>query len=123
VHNVLVVEDDVQVRTMLRMILEDAGYRVREASDGYQAIGLHRSCPADLVVTDILMPEKEGFETIMELRTEWPELQIIAITGGGSNDPQSYLELAKKIGAARAFRKPVDQETLLAAVRELVETD
>ncbi len=120
-HSVLVVEDDVQVRTMLRMMLEDAGYCVREASDGHQAISLHRSCPADLIVTDILMPEKEGLETIMELRTEWPELQIIAITGGGSSDPQSYLELAKKIGAARAFRKPVDQQTLLAAVRELVE--
>lgn len=120
--SVLVVEDDVQVRTMLRMTLEDAGHCVREASDGHQAIGLHRSCPADLIVTDILMPEKEGLETIMELRAEWPELRIIAITGGGSSNPQSYLEIAKRMGAARAFQKPVDQEELLGAVKELVET-
>jgi len=119
--SVLVVEDDVQVRTMLRMTLEDAGYCVREASDGHQAIGLHRSFPADIIVTDILMPEKEGLETIMELRTEWPDLRIIAITGGGSGDPQSYLEIAKRIGAARAFQKPVDQKELLNAVKELVE--
>ena len=110
---VLLVDDDVQVRTMLRMTLEEAGHVVREAADGNQGIGLQRSLPADLVITDIMMPQ---------LRTEWPQLRIIAITGGGPNDPQSYLDVAKRVGAARAFRKPVDCAELLSAVRELVES-
>jgi len=116
---ILIVDDDEQVRSMLRLTLERAGFDVAEAADGLEAVRAHRRAPADLVITDIVMPEMEGIETIRELRRERPDLPIIAISGGGQIAPEGYLQVAGKIGAARTFTKPVDRGELLAAVREL----
>ena len=66
------------------------------------------------------MPEKEGFETIMELKKDFPDVKIIAISGGGRMEPNSYLQLAKQVGAIRTFLKPIDRKELLKAVRELL---
>ncbi|MFH1279260.1 MAG: response regulator [Candidatus Eisenbacteria bacterium] len=117
---VLVVEDDPQVRMMLRMTLERAGCVVDEAEDGRVALRKHRQDPADLVITDIVMPEVEGIETIMELRRSSPALPIIAISGGGHESPESYLTIAEKLGANRTFAKPVDREEMLEAVNDLL---
>ena len=116
----LVVDDDNQVRSMLRLTLEREGYDVMEATDGFEAIEQFRQSPFDLIITDIIMPGLEGFETIQRLRAESPEVKIIAISGGGRLAPEGYLEVAENLGALKAFTKPVDHDELLATVRELV---
>ena len=116
---VLVVDDDDEVREMLRQMLERQGYEVTTAADGQRGIARYREDPADLIVLDIVMPEKEGLETIMELRRDDPGVKIIAISGGGRIGPQSYIEVARALGAQRTFAKPLDRQEFLAAVRDL----
>ncbi len=91
-----------------------------EASDGSEGLILNRSNPADLVITDILMPEKEGIETIREMRRDFPETKIIAISGGGRLYTSDYLKIAQHIGADRVFAKPFEKNEILAAVQELI---
>lgn len=114
---ILLVDDEKPIRLMLRTVLETEGHEVEEALDGKEAIENHRSRPADLLVTDIVMPGQEGIETIMLFREKYPDVKIIAISGGGRNGWQSYLELAKKLGAARTLAKPFSIEDFLAAVQ------
>ena len=118
---ILIIEDDAQIRKMLRRVLEDAGYEVEEAPDGLEGIELYRKKPADLVITDIVMPEKEGLETIIELRREFQDVKIIAISGGGRIRPEPYLQVAEGFGVEHVFTKPFDIRDLLAAVVKLVE--
>jgi YesN/AraC family two-component response regulator len=118
--SILIIDDEEQIRTMLRNLLERLGYEVVEAPDGKKGIRLFRKSPTDLIITDIVMPEKEGIELIMELKQEFPDVKIIAISGGGHNDPENYLSLAKELGAQRIVAKPFEKEDLLKAVRELV---
>lgn len=119
---ILVIDDEDQVRSMLRMTLEDAGYEVEEAPDGEIGLGIFRKKPTDLIITDILMPEKEGIETILELRRDFPDTKIIAISGGGRfKSPNTFLTMAEHFGADRSFVKPIAHKELLAAVKELTE--
>ena len=113
---ILVIDDDRQVRTLLRMILEREGHEVIEAPDGKVGIELYRNEPADVVITDIFMPEKEGLETIMDLRREYPEVKLIAISGGGRLKPHEYLVVARKLGARFTLTKPFERDGLLEAV-------
>ena len=115
---ILVIDDDDQIRALLQQVLERAGHKVVSAADGNQGIKLFRAQAADLIITDIIMPEKEGLETIMELRRDFPEVRIIAISGGGRMKPDEYLHLAERCGAHRTLTKPFWREELLAAVRE-----
>jgi DNA-binding response OmpR family regulator len=117
---ILVIDDDVQIREMLRQMLEREGYEVADAPDGKAAMKIQREDPAHLIITDIIMPEKEGLETIKEVRQEFPEVKIIAISGGGRIKPEPYLKIAEKFGARYIFTKPVEREELLAAVLELL---
>ncbi len=118
---ILVVDDDVEMRQMLRLMLEREGYMVVEAKDGNEAIESYRNKPADLIIMDIIMPEKEGIETIMELRRDFPDVKIIAISGGGSVPPGKYVRMAEQLGAQRSFTKPFDRRELFKAIRELSE--
>ncbi len=117
---VLVIDDDYQVRKMLRKMLEKEGYEVLDAIDGTHGIALHKESPADLVITDLIMPEKEGIETISEMRDDFPELKIIAISGGGLVSPDPYLRLAKDMGAHDTFPKPIKKEELLSSMQRLL---
>ena len=117
---ILVIDDDQQVRTMIKLTLERDGYDVTEAGDGSEAVEIYRQHEFDLVITDIVMPGKEGIETIMEMKACDPEARIIAISGGGRINPEDYLSWARRFGVARTFTKPVDRTELLGAVRELV---
>ncbi len=117
---ILVIDDDLQVRRMLRQMLERSGYVVFDAPDGNAGIKCYRECRADLVITDIVMPEKEGIETIRELVQEFPEVKIIAMSGGGRIGPDAYLEVARQIGAVRTLTKPVEREELLSNISELL---
>jgi YesN/AraC family two-component response regulator len=117
---ILLVDDDAQVRKMLKITLERAGYEIVEAADGCEAVKVYDSASIDLVITDIVMPEKEGIETIMELKSANPAVRIIAISGGGRINPEDYLKWAQRFGVANTFTKPVDREELLASVAEIL---
>lgn len=117
---ILVIDDEESIREMLRAMLEREGYDVLDASNGAEGIKLCVNDPADLLITDIIMPEKDGMETIVEFRREFPDTKIIAISGGDRVEPGAYLEMAKKLGAADTFTKPFEREEILAAVRNLV---
>jgi CheY-like chemotaxis protein len=119
VPRILIVEDDEQVRSVLRRILEQAGYSVTEAPDGRVGLERWREEPADLLITDLLMPEQDGIETIREVRQGWPDAKIIAYTGGGQTG-KSFLPAAQKMGAQRTLEKPLDRQALLTAVHEVL---
>lgn len=117
---ILVIEDEAQMRKLLRQVLEEAGYEVEEARDGLEGTRLYRERPADLIITDMVMPKKEGMETILDLKREFPDVKIIAISGGGRFGPEPYLQIAEGFGAERIFTKPFDIKDLLAAIEELL---
>lgn len=113
---ILVIDDEPMMRRMLRVMLERAGHTVLEAKDGNKGLAqLARGAP-DLVLTDILMPDREGVETIGEIRRLAPDLPVIAMSGGGSIGGDLILTIAEKVGATRTLAKPIRQDDLLAAV-------
>ncbi len=118
--SILVVDDEEQMRSMIRNILENAGYAVMEAPDGKVALWIHKGQPADLIITDILMLKKEGIETIIELKQGFPDVKIIALSGGEQGDKGRYLDIARKMGANNTLAKPFEKEELLKVVKELL---
>ena len=118
--SILVIDDDEQLRTMLKLVLQLAGYDVIDAGNGDEGLQRYSAQPADLVITDIIMPGKEGLETILELRRRDPLVKIIAISGGGQAGDNQYLRLAKKFGASQVLAKPFSNEEILLAVGELL---
>ena len=119
--NILIIDDDDARRRAMRRILERAGHSVREAPDGARGLALYREEAADVVVTDLIMPEKEGIETIIELREAYPGVRILAVSGGGTVDPDGPLTDARFLGADAALPKPFSVEDLQAAVARLLE--
>ncbi len=117
---ILVIDDDKFFRFMLSELLRRQGYEVVEASDGDQGIALFQERSVDLVVTDIIMPNKEGIETIIHLLDEFPQVKIIAISGGGRNFNTHYLDVAKQLGAQYTFCKPFENADFLKSVKELL---
>jgi CheY-like chemotaxis protein len=118
---ILLIDDDDQFRMLLRRMLEKAGYSdIEEAKDGGLGVKLFRQRPFDLVITDIIMPDKEGLETIMELTGDYPQIKIIALSGGGRVGPHGYLEMAKRLGASRTLAKPFNYSDFLDVVQDLL---
>ncbi len=117
---ILIIDDDVHMRSMLRLMLESSDYEVVEAADGDEGLKLHKKKPADLIVTDIFMPEKDGLELIKEIGRQFLETKVIALSGGGSLVPENYLHLAKDLGAECTFKKPFASDGFLKAVNELL---
>lgn len=117
---ILVVDDDVPLCECLNLVLSRAGYDVVSVGDGVAALGEWHRRPFDLVITDLIMPEKEGLATIMELRKLAPRLKIIAISGGGRIAPGDYLNLARHLGANAALAKPFSSEAMLSTVAQLL---
>ncbi len=117
-EKILIIDDESQVRTLLKKMLQREGYDVVTASDGHEGVNMFKKDPVDLVLTDIIMPEKEGIEVIQELRQSYPDLPIITMSGGGRNSPESYLSVAKLLGANAVFEKPVEREKLLSAIKK-----
>jgi CheY-like chemotaxis protein len=117
---VLVIDDEPQIRSMLRMMLERAGHEVEEAPDGIEGIRIYRNNPVDLIISDLIMPNKDGIGMIIELKKEFPDVKIIAMSGGGLNKPEGYLEGAKKLGAQRTLTKPIDRDELLRTVSDIL---
>ena len=120
--HILVADDDDQVRMLLKRVLVKAGYEVSEARNGNEAVRLFTQKPAALLITDLIMPDKEGIETIQEFRRNQTPVKIIAMSGGGRLDQNMYLSMAKKIGADRVLSKPFMPQELLKVVQELTGT-
>lgn len=113
---ILLVDDDELLRRMLRLTLIKMGHVVIEAVNGNEALRLCQTEPPDIVLTDLIMPEKEGIETIRELRRLHPDVKIIAMSGGGRGSAKDYLVIAKRLGAAHTLNKPFTNEELAGAI-------
>jgi len=123
VRKILVIEDDPLTREWLESLLTRNGYEVQTAANGREGIDQFRKEQSDLVITDIVMPEKDGIETITDLKRHHPGVKIIAISGGERRPEgmsKNYLHSAKLLGANRAMQKPIVNQDLLEAVRELL---
>jgi CheY-like chemotaxis protein len=117
-ERILIIDDEAPIRSMIRLILERDGYTVTEAPDGVEGIRHFRETPADLIITDLIMPNKDGIGMIIELKKEFPAVRIIAMSGGGLNRPEGYLRGARKLGAAYTLSKPINRHELLRAVKD-----
>jgi CheY-like chemotaxis protein len=118
---ILVFDDEPSILLMIKKMLEKAGYEVEVALNGKEGMELFEKNRPDLLITDIIMPEKEGLETIFELRRKYPDLKIIAISGGGRIGPDGYLPGAKLLGANAVFAKPLIPKEFLNTISELLE--
>ena len=112
---ILIIDDEEPVRALLRFALEAAGYEVTEAANGRQGLDLYRQRPTDLVITDMLMPELNGLDLLLDLTREFLHAKVIAISGAGGD--QNVLDVAKLFGARQTFHKPFSVPQLLDAVR------
>ncbi|HLN20424.1 MAG TPA: response regulator [Bacteroidales bacterium] len=117
---ILVFDDEPAILLMIKKLLEKAGYEVEVALNGKEGMALFEKNKPDLLITDIIMPEKEGLETIFELRRQHPSLKIIAISGGGRIGPDGYLPGAKLLGANAVFAKPLIPKEFLKTVSDLL---
>ena len=117
---ILIIDDDHHILLMVKKMLERAGFEVDLASNGEEGLNLFKKLSVDLVITDIIMPEKEGLETIREMKRLRPDLKIIAMSGGGKVTSQNYLDTAKIFGATKILAKPFTQKQMVSAVRELL---
>ncbi|MBU0725979.1 MAG: response regulator [Alphaproteobacteria bacterium] len=116
----LLIDDDALVRSTLRQILERAGHTVLEASNGGEGLTRLAGQAIDLMITDIIMPEKEGVETIVETRKRHPTLPIIAISGGGRTKNMDFLDVARQVGATETLAKPFRPQILVELVAKLL---
>ena len=117
---ILLIDDDDPVRSVMKQILEREGFEVLEASNGKEGLMIFKNDPTDLVITDLLMPEKDGMEIIIEIQKEYPNTKMIAVSGGGKIGAEHYLKMAERTGARLTLRKPIDREKLLKAVYQVL---
>jgi DNA-binding response OmpR family regulator len=118
--HILLIEDDVQLQKLLHHMLNSEGHDVQKACNGNEGINCFHETPADLVITDIIMPEKTGLDVISELKRAYPEVKIIAMSGGVRTGTK-LLNMAQTLGAKRILRKPFTRAELIAAVRDVLE--
>jgi DNA-binding response OmpR family regulator len=116
---ILVIDDNRDLRDSLQLMLQQVGYDVETARDGQQAIEVQQKRPVRIVITDIFMPGKEGIETIEYFRQEWPQVKIVAMSGGGEVAKRGYLKVAAEIGADAALQKPFEPQVLFSILRGL----
>ena len=113
---ILIIDDNPDVLSAVDRVLTAEGHTVTDAPGSAEGIRLHREHPFDLILTDILMPGKEGISTIIDLRKEYPNLKIIAMSGGGEFEPFGVLDIARRVGADRTIPKPFSRGELIDAV-------
>lgn len=116
---IIVVDDQEPIRRIIRRALESEGYDVLEASDGEMGVNLLRRSGAALVITDIFMPGQDGIETLRQIRKEFPNVKVVAMSGGGRTG-QDLIEGAKVLGATRTLEKPFTARDVVALVEEVL---
>jgi DNA-binding response OmpR family regulator len=117
---ILIIEDDSNIRHVYSLILKGENHDVQQAENGKVGLQLQSKNPFDLIITDLHMPEKEGLETIMEIRKDYPETKIIAMSAGVKYSVSDMLKFAEKFGADRVLEKPIPNQVLKDSVRELL---
>jgi DNA-binding NtrC family response regulator len=117
---ILLIDDDERLRRLLGRMLASAGHQVVEAENGRAALSILPACHPEIVITDVFMPEKDGIETVKEIREQFPEMKFLAMTGGGREE--RFYSLITTLAAADVLQKPFDTETLLGAVDRLLST-
>ena len=117
---VLLIDDDDTVRSTLSDVLDEAEFEVVEAGNGREGLDMFLANPTDVLITDILMPEMEGLETIAAIRKASPEAKILAISGGGHTRDLQFLEMSRQLGAGVVLAKPFLPEDLVDAVVALL---
>jgi DNA-binding response OmpR family regulator len=115
-----VVDDSADIRGMLQAQLEMEGFDVATAPDGARALALLGRQRTDLIITDLFMPDKDGIETILEIRAKYPAVQIVAMSGWDSRQGSDYLKVAREIGAVRTVKKPFELTDMVKIVRDLM---
>ena len=115
----LVVDDDADMRLTLKLALEIAGYTVDVAANGREAVERQRESPADVLITDIFMPDADGFEAIDAFRREFPATKIVVVSGGAQFTKRDYLPDAELMGVDATLQKPFDVDKLLALLKAL----
>ena len=118
--HIMVIDDEREIRSLIRTALEEKGYSVKEASNGREGARLYRENPADVLIVDIFMPEQEGLETLLDIRRDFPDAKCIVMSGGGLSSSFDYLHHAKAFGAKRIFVKPFAVRDMLRAVDDLL---
>ena len=117
---IVFMDDDPAIQKLVESVLEEAGYQVRLAANGREGMKLLAEEPADLVITDLIMPEQEGLESIVLIRQRYPGIRIIAVSGGLRRGEIDMLPTADKLGADRTLRKPLVPEELLQVIADLL---
>ena len=120
---VLVIDDNPDMRLTMQALLESEGFAVSVAADGEEALRIQKDFFADVVVTDIFMPGKEGIETIYELRKRFPQTKVIVMSGGLRAKGVDYFEVARELGAVKTLKKPFAPAELIDAVRQLIPSE
>ena len=115
---ILVIDDNPDIRSTLKWLLEDEGFLVSLAADGSEGLRLQEPT-ADIVVTDVFMPEQDGIETLWKFREEFPQVPIIVMSGGSSMRGTDYLSVASDLGARKTLRKPLDPQELIDVVHQI----
>lgn len=122
-EKILIMDDCGDFRAFIRDVLVEAGYEVLEAADGNEGLQLYRRNPVSVVIIDMLMPVKDGIETIMELRKTSSPVKIIAVSGGGRVPSNDYLSMARTAGADYTFTKPIDPDSILSIIRQILNNE
>ena len=117
--NLLIIDDDIFFRELLKDILIEYPVQLYEASNGEEGLDILKQEPIHVVITDIIMPEKEGLESIIEIIQKYPGVKILAVSGGGSDGSVHYLEMAKSLGAHETMAKPFSQNELIEKLNKL----
>ena len=116
---ILIIDDDKDLRVALRMMLEQGGHRVVEAENGADGVHIYSQNPTDLVITDVMMPKQDGMETLLELKSDFPDVKIIVISG----KDREFLPIAKEFGALHTLFKPFRQAELNEAIQSVLGTE
>ena len=117
---VLLIDDSTDLRSALAQALLSVGHKVRVAADGERGLAFQPLFRAEIVITDIFMPDKDGIETVQEFKHDYPNVKIIVMSGSGRLDNSTYLAAARHVGADAILRKPFDIQELLDSIDRLV---
>lgn len=117
-YRILVIDDDTKIRQFVSTVLGLAGYDVIQAADGIEGMTAFDENQPDMVITDVVMPGKDGIEAVLELREKAPQVPVLVMTGGGQIPAETYLRMATGVGATRTLRKPFLKHELLQAIDE-----
>jgi DNA-binding response OmpR family regulator len=115
---ILLIDDETELRTLMGLVLSDEGYEISHAANGNEAIRLHRENPFNLIIAELIMKDKNGFETLAELRREAAPTKFIATAKSSWMPPELFLQMARQLGAHSALSKPFLHEEMLHAVRK-----